>query len=582
MQICFTFLSSKSGKSLILQINDKKYVFNIFEGFQRYCIEKKQSLAGIDCVFMTNILNIPPFIGMYLTLGELYRTNLAIVSTFDADFAKISNFKAQPNFKISYLKEYQDCFLKTTAFNTDEITNYILDICRVDGKLYPNLIPSCVPKTAYKNLIKNNSIEIDGITYFLKDYSDSPIKINRIALIYGKKEFERVKTWCSGIKMFICFNKEAYEYIKTQFYNLNKNIANCEGIFYVSGNTSIEYLDFYNSQLNLNKKNPNFLLPVSGLAHNASKKLDELEAFFCMDSLVFKRDEGLVYHPAIPIEFKTANYISVRPCLEFLGTGCAIPSKLRNVSSILYSTSISSILLDAGEDTLTQILRLHGNLEILKQLKIIYISHSHADHMLGIASILRHVTSSVVIIGPLFAKNYIKFFNIEVEDFQNISDFKDNKIYFISTCAAKTLETEFKKANTEEKLDILKYSQNLNLFEFKIKVCGCDHSNDSTSISILDTKENRSFSYSGDSMPSALFAHLSNEVDVFIHEATFSDDLIEHSKKTHHSTTSEANRIFKISKAKKLYLTHFSNRSMDIDDSSCVGDFYRHIFTKES
>ena len=75
------------------------------------------------------------------------------------------------------------------------------------------------------------------------------------------------------------------------------------------------------------------------------------------------------------------------PKVTFLGTGSSVPNKYRNVSSILIESSLNSyVILDCGEGSLLQLHRHFGrqkSLEILRQLKGIYISHLHADHHLG-------------------------------------------------------------------------------------------------------------------------------------------------------------------------------------------------------
>ena len=51
-----------------------------------------------------------------------------------------------------------------------------------------------------------------------------------------------------------------------------------------------------------------------------------------------------------------------------------------------------------------------------------------------------------------------------------------------------------------------------------------------------------------------------------ISEATFTDDLREKAKEYKHLTAKQAAEIAKKSKAKKLVLTHFSQRYKDIND----------------
>lgn len=78
-----------------------------------------------------------------------------------------------------------------------------------------------------------------------------------------------------------------------------------------------------------------------------------------------------------------------------LGTGSAMPSKYRNVSATLLRVPGSgSVLFDCGESTLGQLSRLYEAEElqqVLKDIKCIYISHLHADHHLGTASVLKAI-----------------------------------------------------------------------------------------------------------------------------------------------------------------------------------------------
>lgn len=76
-----------------------------------------------------------------------------------------------------------------------------------------------------------------------------------------------------------------------------------------------------------------------------------------------------------------------------LGTGSAMPSQHRNVSGTLLRVPGSgSYLLDCGENTLGQLKRIYSKIElaeVLRDLKMIWISHLHADHHLGTASVVK-------------------------------------------------------------------------------------------------------------------------------------------------------------------------------------------------
>ena len=79
--------------------------------------------------------------------------------------------------------------------------------------------------------------------------------------------------------------------------------------------------------------------------------------------------------------------------IVFLGTGSALPSKYRNVSATLLRVPGSgSYLFDCGENTLGQLSRMYDQeqlVEVLRDLKMIWISHMHADHHLGTTSIIK-------------------------------------------------------------------------------------------------------------------------------------------------------------------------------------------------
>ena len=83
--------------------------------------------------------------------------------------------------------------------------------------------------------------------------------------------------------------------------------------------------------------------------------------------------------------------------ITFLGTGSALPSKYRNVTSNLLEIATASgknaMLLDSGEGCFGQLFRyVEGNRDalstLLEKLHCVWISHNHADHHLGLGRLL--------------------------------------------------------------------------------------------------------------------------------------------------------------------------------------------------
>ena len=97
--------------------------------------------------------------------------------------------------------------------------------------------------------------------------------------------------------------------------------------------------------------------------------------------------------PEVQAETSGQNLPSPDAEVICLGTGSASPSRYRNVAATLLRVpGHGSYLMDCGENTLGQLKRMYTApqlAELFHDLKLIWISHLHADHHLGLTSVIK-------------------------------------------------------------------------------------------------------------------------------------------------------------------------------------------------
>lgn len=282
-----------------------------------------------------------------------------------------------------------------------------------------------------------------------------------------------------------------------------------------------------------------------------------------------------------------------------LGTGSALPSKYRNVSATLVRIpGVGNYLLDCGENTLGQLSRVFAPEElrdIIKNLRVIWISHLHADHHLGTTGVIRawyHLVHSGV---PNKDKpsaatvlNNSNQYGLSVishagmlqwlYEYSSVEDFGYSRILPLEVSANGpghgSLLNILNSFNTEQNYDTtIKRHQYSQLFGFEdIQTANVVHCHGAMAVCITfprSPKDPRNVkplkvSYSGDCRPSRHFAKIGCDTTVLIHEATFDDELLGDAKAKKHSTTSEALDIGSQMNAKAVVLTHFSQRYQKI------------------
>jgi ribonuclease Z len=238
----------------------------------------------------------------------------------------------------------------------------------------------------------------------------------------------------------------------------------------------------------------------------------------------------------------------VFPTINFLGTASAQPGKDRNTSCILINIdSDTSIIFDCGEGSYGQLYRFCGPDKIaeeLEKLKCIFVTHLHADHHLGLITLLQERSKCtdlpITLILPQAVHNWLLAYDAMYEPIKDLFVCKQSENFMSRTPFDRQL------------LSLLKLS---HLQTVRVKHC-----RDSFGIAITTQKDSFKIVYSGDAMPTPFLSVVGKDCDVLIHEATMDDELLDEAIIKRHSTTSQAIEMGNSMNAKYTILTHFSQR----------------------
>ncbi|OCL06003.1 hypothetical protein AOQ84DRAFT_278082, partial [Glonium stellatum] len=286
-----------------------------------------------------------------------------------------------------------------------------------------------------------------------------------------------------------------------------------------------------------------------------------------------------------------------RPDTEIitLGTGSALPSKYRNVSATLVRVpGVGSYLLDCGENTLGQLQRVYRPAEladVLRDLRMIWISHLHADHHLGTASVikawyqivhnsvpspnppdLRPTTSTIdptsrhlAIVSHTGMLHWLR-------EFASVEDYGYSRLLPLSIsnhtrkrASTLTLFPPPAAATTDPGHYVLHpqhYAALLGLSD--LQAVGVHHCHGAKAVVLTFPPTPLRIAYSGDCRPSKDFARIGRATTVLVHEATFDDELKGDAVAKKHSTTTEALGVGAMMGARAVVLTHFSQRYQKI------------------
>jgi len=299
------------------------------------------------------------------------------------------------------------------------------------------------------------------------------------------------------------------------------------------------------------------------------------------------------------------------PTIIVLGTMSQRPSTFRNVSGIYLSVPFietgkfepekaHGILLDCGEGTFGQLTDHFCDEKIMEQvcenLRAIFISHYHGDHILGLPKIIKECDNIlykkygllkaefIIKEKPLFLilpNNFMKFVElrnklsglrfydrIRIIESESISPIHINylsktsdelKLSKITNPDLELLPNLYKTAPLESRL----------MWEFLSKICkipqiytfDVDHEEGSHAINIFGP--NWKLTYSSDTLPCKGIELFGKNADLLIHECTFANNKLPKKRKeegVRHTTLEQTAEIFDKVQPWRMMLTHFSGK----------------------
>ncbi|KZV65463.1 Metallo-hydrolase/oxidoreductase [Peniophora sp. CONT] len=263
-----------------------------------------------------------------------------------------------------------------------------------------------------------------------------------------------------------------------------------------------------------------------------------------------------------------------------LGTSSAVPSRYRNVSGMLLQIpGKGNVIMDCGEGTWGQMCRFFGfegedNVwDVLRSLKVVYVSHAHADHHAGLAKLLAMrkqldppPTEPLFLVASYVVQLYIREY-ADLEDFGLVDSFKEGGNGVVSVISEALVPGMFQNgpkgwSNHASSVTVMRIlCERLGLQS--LKLVDVLHRTKASGL-IMTSKDDWKLVYSGDTMPCEGLVEAGKDATVLIHEATMGDEQVEMAEKKAHSTIGQAVNIGKQMNARHTILTHFSTRYPDM------------------
>ncbi|RRV10257.1 ribonuclease Z [Pseudomonas sp. v388] len=273
--------------------------------------------------------------------------------------------------------------------------------------------------------------------------------------------------------------------------------------------------------------------------------------------------------------------------LQFLGTSSGVPTKARNVSAtaVIEASGKRWYLVDCGEGTQHQLLRTSLS---VSELRAIFITHVHGDHCFGLPGLLASAGMSgrrepLDLILPVALHAWVRQslavsetylpFELVLHALETVGSWR-NDVVEVSTIELShrvpSYGYVFAEINPDPRLDMERLQADGiprgplwgNLAK------GRDVEHDGRLLNANDylrpSRPGRRIILCGDNDRPELLAEVAKGADVLVHEATFTQPVVERAGSSHgHSTAAAVAQFAETAGIPNLALTHFSARYQD-------------------
>ncbi|MFH1106661.1 MAG: ribonuclease Z [Candidatus Micrarchaeota archaeon] len=277
----------------------------------------------------------------------------------------------------------------------------------------------------------------------------------------------------------------------------------------------------------------------------------------------------------------------------FLGSSAAVPSPGRVPSCFAVKTG-GTFLFDCAEGVQRQMMKFTIS---YSKVDNIFLSHLHADHVIGVAGLtqtlgIQERKTPLHFYGPKGTKDFLaSLFSLkpfrfgypyDVTEISSSRQVFDDKLVKVSAFPVKHNTAALGYTLEEQPIHKF-YADKARGLGIKGRLFSEITEKGSVSVDgrkirledVTFVKEGKRIVYSGDTMPCASLTRAAKAADLLIHDSTFSSEEAATAKLKFHSTAKQAAETAKKAGAKKLVLTHFSNRYSDV---SPLVDEARKIF----